>query len=131
MCIMEVRPNQHASTIQQACAHNVGTVVGDLDMFIRVMESRDPGRVPQIRALKAALGDIYEDMATLYGTLVAEEVEHLAHYTLHTAGVDHDHGNERDHTHADGWDGLHVAAAETARQVALADIDRARKYETR
>lgn len=38
MCVMEVKPGQHHSTITQACAHNVRTVVSNLDMFTHLSE---------------------------------------------------------------------------------------------
>ena len=45
MCIMEVRPGQHNSTIQQACAHNIGTVAAeDLKLFLELPDcSSHPG----------------------------------------------------------------------------------------
>lgn len=110
MCIMEVRPGQHDSTIQQACTHNVGTVVSDLELFLPLLRARN---VPEnlrgkVEALHARLNSLYNEACDLYGDFVAYEIDH--HHL-----VDYKVGSERN-----------IAA-----EIAHADIHRARKFETR
>lgn len=129
MCIMEIRPGQHASTMQQACTHNLGTILNDQDMFAHVLSSRDPQRVERVRELQAQLQGVYSEMCSLYGEMVADEVLHLSHYTEHH---DHEHGEERGETEPlVDWNKVREAAATAAREVAEQDLFRARKYETR
>lgn len=107
MCIMEVRVGQHSSTIAQACAHNVGTVVGDLKLFLELLSNRDPSMVGTVETELAALTTCYDNLVSVFGDFVASEAEHYHPYAPPV-------GNER-------------AEESIARQ----DEKRARKYETR
>lgn len=107
MCIMEVHVNQHSSTIAQACAHNVGTVVGDLKLFLELLGKRDPSMVGVVENELSALTTCYDNLLSVFGDFVAKEAPHLRPYALPI-------GNER---------------AEDA--IARQDEQRARRYETR
>jgi hypothetical protein len=76
MCIMEVRKGQHSSTIGQACAHNVKTVEGDLQLFRELLGVRSPERVPELLAAHAKVEDAYRALLSLYGTLLGDEADH-------------------------------------------------------
>lgn len=123
MCIMEVRDGQRNSTIAQACAHNLFTVVGDLAMFKTLLEARraqdgnaiTDSRVAEVTQLEAQLHATYETGLHLYGHFAADEALHG-----HAHGVD-------PQVFALEYNGAERAAEEIARQ----DEERARKYETR
>ena len=75
MCIMEVRPGQHHSTITQACAHNIDTVVGDLEMFDVLLAARGRGEhSDRLRDIHDRLRVAYGDLLALYSDLLAGEV---------------------------------------------------------
>ena len=61
MCIMEVRPGQHHSTITQACAHNIDTVVGDLEMSGKEAGKNEEQRHPK------GMADLREPAEVLAG----------------------------------------------------------------
>lgn len=126
MCIMEVRPGQHRSTIAQAQAHNINTVIGDLELWLPVLraEHADNGNdrrynetvIATVDRVHDALTVQYAAMLGLFGSEVAAAVEHWQH----------DHGPigaERDHHHGDDHVTLVAAAHRDARL--------ARGYETR
>lgn len=90
MCVMEVRPGQHSSTISQACAHNVSTVDRDLDMFEKVLEARGETEVLEgIRKLHSDLHDCYTGLLAVFGDEVEKEV------AAWDKNVPHEYGNER------------------------------------
>lgn len=105
MCIMEVRPGQHDSTIAQANAHNVNTVVGDLDLWIPILETRTERAaggdrlygesvLTTVKGARQRLHAEYAVLLGLFGSEVARAVEHWQQ----------DHGplgTERDHHHGD------------------------------
>jgi hypothetical protein len=87
MCIMEVRPGQQDATIAQAMAHNVNTVVGDLEMFETVLrhralhESADrrldtDAALGQVTYARAELHKIYAGLLGLFGAEVGRAAEH-------------------------------------------------------
>lgn len=108
MCIMEVRAGQHHSTIAQAEAHNVNTVIGDLDMFANVLSTRgEPIKAQRIKEIQESLGAAYDDLMDLYCGMLArevhDEVSHLdlAHGKTYTDVFDLVHDVvERDKHHA-------------------------------
>jgi hypothetical protein len=128
MCIMEVRAGQRSSTIAQACAHNIRTVIDDGEMFCTLLESRgEHERVRGVRASMANLNQAYADTLELFGEFAAEEeATHGRHH-------DHDDGtNERadvgriSHTHGDERPD-EGSLIETAHH----DAGLARRFETR
>lgn len=75
MCIMEVRPGQHHSTITQACAHNADTIVGDLEMFETLLRSH--GHTEHSAEIRRVHDDIrasYNDLLRLYADMLSAEV---------------------------------------------------------
>lgn len=137
MCIMEVRRGQLDSTIAQACAHNLFTVVGDLAMFRELLAARARTEGPEMAAARIAQLDqvekdllaTYDEALSLYGHFVADEVARS-----HEHG--HDHDVDHDHPHHDMGDPVaaaleYNAAERTAEDIARTDETRARRYETR
>lgn len=115
MCIMEVREGQHHSTITQAEAHNVNTVVGDLDMFRRVLETRGQGaKAARVAEVQDRLASVYDDLMDLYCGFLTDEV--------HNHGPDHlnvPHGKTYDEIH------------DLVHDVVARDIRHGHTYETR
>ncbi len=110
MCIMEVRPGQHSSTIAQALAHNVSTVERDMDMFELLVEARgDAAMLADLHGAHDHLRKAYATLLATFGIEVAKAVQDGEGH-LHT----HEHGNER-------------TLVETAHH----DAGLARKFETR
>ena len=96
MCIMEVRPEQRASTIAQAMAHNVSTIDRDLEMFVELLRARvhhDPDATAALDSVLSAQRQMhraYAQLLTVFGEEVAREVA-----TPEGHVHDHDHGHER------------------------------------
>lgn len=96
MCIMEVRPEQHAATIAQAMAHNTSTIDRDLEMFVELLRARahhDPSATAALDSVLSAQAQVHRAYAQLL-TVFGEEVAHMAadpEGHLHQ----HDHGDER------------------------------------
>lgn len=121
MCIMEVRPGQHSSTIAQACAHNLSTIDRDLDMFVAVLSARgDVNGRKQMLHVQDLIHHAYADALSAFEDEVALEVAHWHH---HDDEEPHTHGNERDVTDPETI----AALNEYAHHVASL----ARPYETR
>jgi hypothetical protein len=111
MCIMEVRPGQHHSTIAQAQAHNVNTVVADLDMFGTLLVARgaDGEIVDEVAGLKGELHALQGRLQDLWGTFLARELNH----------------GEAPHPTREG------DVRDIVRQMIEQDREHAHKYETR
>lgn len=96
MCIMEVRPEQRASTIAQAMAHNLSTADRDLEMFVELLRARarhDSEATVVLDSVLSAQAQVhraYAQLLTVFGEEVAHEVS-----TPEGHVHDHDHGNER------------------------------------
>ena len=109
MCVMEVRAGQRNSTIAQACAHNVNTVVGDLDMFVSLLRANGHAADAQAAAnVQATLSRSYVDLREMFATFAVEEPHN------HGESV----GNERE-------------SALTLAQAMDRSIKASRRYETR
>lgn len=91
MCIMEIRAGQHSSTMIQACAHNLDTVLGDLEMFKGLIVARN--RQDILNEVNRANDQIQHAYAGLLGLFTREvasmhnpddprhrESEHLSHH---------------------------------------------------
>lgn len=91
MCIMEVRPGQHSSTIAQALAHNCSTVERDMDMFELLLQAR--GETDMLADMQGA----HEHLRKAYATLLAQFGIEVAKAVQDSEGHvhNHDHGNER------------------------------------
>lgn len=109
MCIMEVHAGQLTGTMVQACAHNCSTVDRDLDMLIRLMESRGAVTLSSVTQAQELIHTGYAILLDVFG-------EETASISADVAGHvhDHDHGNERSFV-----------------EQAHHDAGLARKYETR
>lgn len=115
MCIMEVRPGQHDSTIAQAQAHNLGTVVGDLVMFATLLQSRGrEDEAAEVDQLKEAVTRNMEHALDLYSRFIATEVNE-EHPEVHHIGA------------IDSYETL----LSTIAAIVERDRNRARHYETR
>jgi hypothetical protein len=91
VCIMEVRPGQHITTVSQAMAHNLSTVDRDLDMLRKLCQARhDHAAMQEVDELQRAVHAAYAQALTMFGVELARvEADSAGH--VH----DHDHGNER------------------------------------
>ena len=112
MCIMEVRSGQRSSTIAQAMAHNTNTIVGDLDMLLKLLEARkDRDSLVAVERAQSYLARAYAILLTQFGMEVANEVED---HEGHNPDNHDEHGHER-----------------TFVEQAHHDAQLARRYETR
>lgn len=102
MCIMEMNPQQRNSTKYMALAHNIRTVISDLDLLERTHAAHHPGGDPDAadvaegrRHLEAA----YAVFLGLFQTAVgAEHMDPEGHVHVYPEGEEHNHP----HTHGDG-----------------------------
>ena len=75
MCIMSVREGQHHSTVAQSCLHNLNTVISDLEMFSKMLESEgNVLRAAQVEECKMELDQVQYHMRQLYGKFVADRI---------------------------------------------------------
>ena len=93
MCVMTVHKGQQTHTMIQACAHNVHTVLGDMDLLTELAKSRDVPEADQMSMglTYAALQVAYESLLAIYGEAVARAVKSGEHQHDNAAPV----GNER------------------------------------
>lgn len=113
MCIMEVRPGQHHSTIAQAQAHNVSTVLGDLELFETLLAASHHSDIEtqgHVENIRRDLDAIYARLLKLWGHFLASECESVDGFSAHEHGPD-------------------IRAFIEAR--IAEDVQRARTYETR
>lgn len=136
MCIMEVRPGQHDSTIAQAQHHNTQTIVGDLTMWRTVLVERARHESGDQRLdTEAAIAEVDQAhrhltaaAAGLLGLFGAEVGRHVEHWTTphpYVLGthVHEGNGNERR--------SIVLPPSVTLASIAAQDADRARMFETR
>lgn len=150
MCIMEVRLGQRDSTIAQALAHNVATVLSDIGLFRPVLRARHPEMLPVLDKFNLELSTASRTALNLWTRLIEVVVVEGADHHTHT----HEHkGSEREvgdfttpasredamygtYTDDDYGDVVQVAAMAEEQEmaeerVAAQDIHRAADYETR
>lgn len=128
MCIMEVRAGQRSSTIAQACAHNIQTVLDDGEMFCTLLTSR--GEHERVKAVERSMNNLrraHADTLELFGEFAAEEE---ATYGRHH---DHDDGtHERtDVGRISHTDGDHRPDEDALTAIRERDASLAGPYETR
>jgi molecular chaperone GrpE (heat shock protein) len=70
---MEVHVHQHSATMAQAMAHNTRTILGDIEMFERVLNSRAPHEVPACRQAYDALTEAYNAFMDQFERFVEAE----------------------------------------------------------
>lgn len=115
MCIMEVRPGQHHSTIAQAQAHNVNTVVSDLELFSTLLRStNETEMLEQVDEIHADLESLYERLLSLWGLFLTRECGDIETFT--PEGHSHD---------------VNEAIRDFIERRIHEDKHRARQYETR
>lgn len=79
MCVMDVHPGQHPSTMAQAMVHNLGTVMGDLDMFASLLKTQGRHEVAtDILTTRNRLADCYNTLLLGYVDRLTEEVHEQA-----------------------------------------------------
>lgn len=79
MCVMDVHPGQHPSTMAQAMVHNLGTVMGDLDMFASLLKTQKRDEVAvDILTVRNRLADCYDTLLEGYVDRLTEEVHESA-----------------------------------------------------
>lgn len=87
MCIMEVRAGARASTIAQACAHNVSTIERDMDMFLGLLKARGlDSKADMLMQAQKNLQRVYADLMPLFIEFVSDEEEtipSLKHFHPH------------------------------------------------
>lgn len=114
MCIMEIHPGQLASTMVQACAHNISTVDRDIDMFKGVLAARGRTELLQnVEDAHAVISVAYEKLLQCFADEVQREVAVHGEHAHPDHAHDH-HGTER-------------SLAEQAHH----DAELARRFETR
>ena|SRR5690348_671206 len=94
MCIMEVRPGQHVTTILQAMAHNTNTIIGDMDLLSKYADAHNDDETRRIiREASAKLNATYAVFLGGFGDKLALDVQDPnGHW--HNAQP-HTHGTER------------------------------------
>lgn len=92
MCEMTVNARQETTTIAQGMAHNTGTVLGDIDMFLQVLKAR--GReeaIPMVERAHDHLQHAYADFLEIFGEAIAHDAA-ASHPHNHSVAVV---GNEK------------------------------------
>jgi hypothetical protein len=91
---MEVRSGQRTSTIAQAMAHNTSTIVGDLDMLVKVLIAR--GDQESLKTVQAA----HDHLKRAYAVLLDQFGMEVAYETMDPNGhLPHSHDeNEHERT---------------------------------
>jgi hypothetical protein len=144
MCIMEVRPRQHDSTIAQAMHHNTATVVGDLHMWLTVLEARAKREHGDMRLdTEAAIGQVRRALSQLtaasnglLGLFGAEVGRHVEHWQAqqgqpYVTPIGEAHGPDRGYSSTVGNERIVLPPGVTLAAIAAEDAHRARKFETR
>jgi hypothetical protein len=77
MCIMEIHPRQHTTTMVQAMAHNTRTILSDCDMLHTVINTREcPSEYPDTLARATSeLNNAYTDFMLLYARCLSDAVQ--------------------------------------------------------
>jgi hypothetical protein len=123
MCIMEARPDQHHSTIAQACAHNLSTIDRDCDMWRKLAVAQgDTDALNDIDQAQADIHSAYVRLLNRWGTEVAKE---YAHGHAHTGQT----GSERVYKHVDRP--FVDAVPDAEKPLAASAVRGAERYETR
>ena len=74
MCVMEIHPDAAVHAMLQACAHNVSTVLRDMEMLRPTVETRQPAKLAGIDQIAGRLGEIYAELIAHYGDAVHEHL---------------------------------------------------------
>jgi hypothetical protein len=71
---MEIHPDAAVHAMLQACAHNVSTILRDMEMLRPMVETRQPGTLPGIDRIAGRLGDVYAELIARYRDAVQEHL---------------------------------------------------------
>jgi hypothetical protein len=74
MCVMEIHPDAAVHAMLQACAHNVSTILRDMEMLRPTVETRQPENLAGIDRIAGRLGEIYAELIAHYRDAVHEHL---------------------------------------------------------
>ena len=74
MCVMEIHPDAAVHAMLQACAHNVSTILRDMEMLRPTVETRQPEKLAGIDQIAGRLGEIYAELIAHYRDAVHEHL---------------------------------------------------------
>jgi len=74
MCVMEIHPDAAVHTMLQACAHNVSTILRDMEMLRPTVETRQPAKLTGIDRIAGRLDEIYAELIAHYRDAVQEHL---------------------------------------------------------
>ena len=74
MCVMEIHPDAAVHAMLQACAHNVSTILRDMEMLRPAVETRQPAKLAGIDQIAGRLGEIYAELIAHYRDAVHEHL---------------------------------------------------------
>jgi len=74
MCVMEIHPDAAVHAMLQACAHNVSTILRDMEMLRPTVETRQPAKLAGIDQIAGRLGEIYAELIAHYRDAVHEHL---------------------------------------------------------
>jgi hypothetical protein len=78
MCVMEIHPDAAVHAMLQACAHNVSTILRDMEMLRPTVETRQPEKLAGIDRIAGRLGEIYAELIAHYRDAVHEHCSFLS-----------------------------------------------------
>jgi hypothetical protein len=74
MCVMEIHPDAAVHAMLQACAHNVSTILRDMEMLRPTVETRQPAKLAGIDQIAGRLGEIYAELIAHYRDAVHDHL---------------------------------------------------------
>jgi hypothetical protein len=74
MCVMEIHPDAAVHAMLQACAHNVSTILRDIEMLRPTVETRQPEKLAGVDRIAGRLGEIYTELIAHYRDAVHEHL---------------------------------------------------------
>jgi hypothetical protein len=74
MCVMEIHPDAAVHAMLQACAHNVSTILRDIEMLRPTVETRQPENLTGIDRIAGRLGEIYAELIAHYRDAVHDHL---------------------------------------------------------
>lgn len=74
MCVMEIHPDAAVHAMLQACAHNVSTILRDIEMLRPTVETRQPEKLAGVDRIAGRLGEIYTELIAHYRDAVHDHL---------------------------------------------------------
>jgi hypothetical protein len=71
---MEIHPDAAVHAMLQACAHNVSTILRDMEMLRPTVETRQPEKLAGVDRIAGRLGEIYTELIAHYRDAVHEHM---------------------------------------------------------